>query len=101
MARQDDEPQRNLICRLHAAAATKMLFDLPGEIFVRKDELNTLETLTDPALEPLATMPKRLLTLDPPVQCLAPLGDAVSTVANANWLDAIKYPVRVWLQEDQ
>lgn len=76
------EQQQIMICRLHAAAAVKMLFDLPAEIFVDQDDLNTLQTLTDPKLQPLAPIPKPLLKLDSPV-------------VRTNWLDAIKYPVDV------
>lgn len=78
--------QRNLICRLHAAAATKMLFDLPAEIFVDQTELALLSELTDPELEPLAPIPTPLLELD---------SAGTHTLAKPNWLDAIKYSVTV------
>jgi hypothetical protein len=95
--------QRSMMCRLHAAAATNMLFDLPGEITVRSDELTQLRELADPHLDGLAPLPKPLLSCDP-----SP-GDpsvALSTadrepagfrriIVKANWLDANKYPVTV------
>ena len=92
-----DQPKQSLICRLHAAAATTMLFDLPGEIFVNDSEMGQLRELTDPDLKPLSPIPKPLLTLDSPRDRSAKApAEQCCTVANANWLDAIKYPVNVW-----
>ncbi len=87
-----DESQRAIICRIHAAAAIKMLFDLPSEIFVSPEELETLNQLSDPNLECLAPLPKPLLTLDPPLDRLT---EDKNSVVRANWLDAIKYSVPV------
>jgi hypothetical protein len=90
------EAQRSMICRVHAAAATDMLFDLPGEIYVNQQEWMTLQELSDPALECMAPLPKPLLTLNPPADHLAGNDQKeVAAVARAHWLDAIKYPVHV------
>ncbi len=76
--------QQSMICRLHAAAATKMLFDLPGEVFLSPEELDTLEP----------PLPIPLLKLDPPADRIT-AKDGNATMVSANWLDAIKYPVKV------
>ena len=95
-----DPNQQQLVTRLHAAAAVKMLFDLPAEVFVDEDELRVLGELAASPPQEFASLPKPLLTLNPPVDRL--LQTRVvgrSTIANPNWLDAVKYAVRVRLLE--
>ena len=90
--------QQQLIIRLHAAAAVKMLFDLPAEVFVTTDELRVLAALADSTPPELGPLPKPLLSLDPPAAGLLQSHVAGrNTVASPNWLDSIKYSVRVWL----
>ena len=48
---------------MHSAAAIKMLFDLPAEIFVNEEESHLLETLTDQ--QALPDLPIPLLKLEP------------------------------------
>ena len=90
--------QQQLIIRLHAAAAVKMLFDLPAEVFANEDELGVLGALADSTPPELGRLPKPLLSLEPSVAGLlqSPLAGR-NTVVSPNWLDSIKYPVRVWL----
>jgi hypothetical protein len=90
--------QQQLISRIHAAAAVKMLFDLPAEIFVNEDELAALGSLADSAPPELAQLPKPLLSIEPSAASLLQSPAAGrNTIASPNWLDSIKYPVRAWL----
>jgi hypothetical protein len=90
--------QQQLMIRLHAAAAVKMLFDLPAEVFVNEDELRILGALATSPPPEMTPIPKPLLTLEPTVDRLLQTRVAGrNTLASPNWLDAIKYAVRVWL----
>ncbi len=93
--------QQQLMIRLHAAAAVKMLFDLPPEVFVNEEELRVLGALAASPPAELPPIPKPLLTLEPSVDRLLQTRVAGrNTLASPNWLDAVKYAVRVWLLDE-
>jgi len=97
-----NEQQRGLLSRLHAAATVKMLFGLTSKMFVSRDELATLETLADKSLDVASKLPKPLLSLhNPTKESGGPDLPRPQVVVEPNWIDAIKYPVSIYVNEDQ
>ncbi len=94
------DQQRGLLCRLHAAAAAKMLFDLPSELFLTRTELQSLAAMTETAFLGVMTAPKPLLSLDGTSTSIDSEGvGGNQLVARPHWIDAIKYPVRIFIRD--
>lgn len=94
------DKQQALLSRLHAAATVKMLFGLPSEMYVSGGEFAALESLAEKAFDDPSAPAKALFSLQNPSTRDRPKNaPPPHAVVRPNWIDAIKYPVSLYLQQ--
>lgn len=83
-----------LICRIHAAAVLKMLFDLPAQITASRSDWEVIQALNRKVLSTDSQRPKRVIKLvasNSEEKLPAPASERVTI--QPQWLDALKYSV--------